>query len=42
MRKLKNENLKLVLLPPKEKKEVTKEDIKNFYVKLIILLSDYE
>lgn len=33
--------LKLVLLPPSEKEEVGKEDIKNFYINLAkILLSD--
>ena len=35
----KSEKLELILLPPKEKKEVSKEEIAKAYTKLIILLN---
>lgn len=38
----KSEKLELILLPPKEKKEVTKEDIVKAYTKLILLLNKKE
>ncbi len=34
------EKIELVLLPPKERKEVTEEDIANFYATLIMILSE--
>lgn len=33
------EKLELILLPPKEKKEVTKEDIAKAYIDIINLLT---
>ena len=38
----KSEKLELILLPPKEKKEVSKEEIAEAYTKLILLLSKKE
>lgn len=35
---VKSNNVELILLPPKEKKAVSKEDIANAYAKLIDLL----
>lgn len=34
------EKIELILLPPKERKEVTEEDIVKFYATLIMLLSE--
>ena len=34
------EKIELVLLPPKEKKEVTQEDIAKAYAEMIMLLSE--
>lgn len=37
---MQREKLELVLLPPKEKKEVTQEEVANFYATIIMILSD--
>lgn len=34
------EKIELILLPPKEKEEVTQEKIAEFYTNLIMILSD--
>lgn len=34
------EKIELILLPPKERKEVTEEDIAKFYATLIMILSE--
>ena len=41
VRKVKDDRIELVLLPPREDNEVTEDDIKNFYIDLTkILLSN--
>lgn len=37
---MQREKLELVLLPPKEKKEVIQEEVANFYATIIMILSD--
>lgn len=37
---MKKEPLELIILPPKEKQDVSKEDIVKAYAKLIYLLSE--
>jgi len=37
---MQREKIELVLLPPKERKEVTEEDIADAYIKLISLLNE--
>lgn len=37
---MQREKIELVLLPPKDRREVTEEEVVNFYATIIMILSD--